>query len=214
MRLMGQLRSCETFGAEAKALRHGADAFVQTLSARDPATGEHVNRVACIATEIGLIEGMGEEALLPIEVGARLHDIGKLGVADAILQKPGPLTPEEWEVMRRHPLIGATLLASVPGLAALADVVRAHHERWDGAGYPDGLSGEAIPLESRIFALADSIEAMTAERPYSPAKDWEYVRTELTVGSGAQWDPALAAHTLAGMDRIQGLERGCPHGRG
>jgi HD-GYP domain-containing protein (c-di-GMP phosphodiesterase class II) len=214
MRFIGRLRSRDTAEADTRALLQGADALVQTLSARDPATGEHLNRVACIATEIGLIEGLDEAALLPVEVGARLHDIGKLGVADVILQKPGPLTNEEWEVMRRHPLIGATLLASVPGLAHLATVVRAHHERWDGTGYPDGLRGEAIPFESRIFALADSIEAMTADRPYAPAKDWDYVRSELVSGGGTQWDPSLAARTLVHLDRLQRLALGCPHGAG
>lgn len=189
-----------------------AEAFIETLSARDPVTGEHVNRVACIAVEIGRLDGMSDEALLPVEVGARLHDVGKLGIPDAILKKPGRLTDGEWEVMRRHPEIGATLVQAVPNLAHLAVTIAAHHERWDGAGYPHGLGGEEIPLEARIFALADSIDAMTSDRPYQPGRDWGYVGGELRREGGRQWDPRLTELTLASLERIRLLEFGCPHG--
>lgn len=194
--------------------RRDAALLVEILSARDPVTGEHVNRVACMATEIALLHGMSEEEILPVEIGARLHDVGKLGITDAILKKPARLTESEWEVMRRHPEIGAALLASIPSLAHVSITVAAHHERWDGGGYPQSLEGEAIPVEARIFALADSIDAMTADRPYQAKRDWAYVRSELIAGSGSQWDPSLADLTLSCLDRIQRLEAGCPHGRG
>ncbi len=194
--------------------RLAADALIATLSARDPLTGEHVNRVACIATEIAIIDGMDEEAIRPIEIGARLHDIGKLGIPDSILRKPSRLTDAEWTVIRRHPEIGRELLKSIPALAHVASTVAAHHERWDGAGYPGRLRADAIPVAARIFALADSIDAMTSDRPYEAKRDWAYVRSELVAGAGSQWDPHLSLLTLEALDRIEQLELGCPHGRG
>ncbi len=192
--------------------RGEAEALVRMLSARDPETGAHVNRVACIATEIALIDGMGQRDVLPVEIGARLHDIGKLGIPDAILTKPSSLDDAEWAVLRRHPEIGGDLLRSIPVLTHVASTVAAHHERWDGKGYPGGLRGEAIPPEARIFALADSIDAMTSDRPYQPKRDWTYVRAELAAGAGGQWDPRLTGVTLDALDRIIQLEHGCPHG--
>lgn len=186
--------------------------FIEALSARDPVTGEHVNRVACIATEIGRLDGLDDEALLPVEMGARLHDVGKLGIPDAILKKSERLSDGEWAVMRRHPEIGAELLRAVPELAHLAETIGAHHERWDGTGYPRGLGGEAIPPEARIFALADSIDAMRSDRPYQQGRDWAYVAEELRHGSGRQWDPRLTVITLASLERIKRLDIGCPHG--
>lgn len=193
-------------------LNASAETFIETLSARDPVTGKHLNRVACIATEIGRLDGLSDAALVPVEVGARLHDVGKLGIPDAILKKPGRLTDGEWIVMRRHPEVGAALVRTVPELARLAATIEAHHERWDGAGYPHGLQGEAIPLAARIFAIADSIDAMTSDRPYQQGRDWAYVGEELRRQGGGQWDPRLSQLTLASLDQIQQLEFGCPHG--
>lgn len=193
-------------------LHSSAEPLIAALSARDPVTGQHVNRVACIATEIGLLDGLGEDALLPVEVGARLHDIGKLGIPDAILKKPDRLTEGEWEVMRRHPEFGAALVQTVPDLSHLAATIEAHHERWDGTGYPHGLRGEDIPTAARIFAIADSIDAMTSDRPYQQGRDWAYVGEELQREGGSQWDPRLSQLTLAALDRIRQLEFGCPHG--
>lgn len=186
--------------------------LIGLLSAHDPTTGEHVNGVACIAAEIALIEGLDEEAIEAVEIGARLHDIGKIGVPAAILTKRGPLNDEEWVQIKRHPSIGARVLREVPSLAPAAAAVEAHHERWDGTGYPRGLAGEEIPLESRIFALADSIDAMTSERPYKSAMSWEELRGELEGGSGTQWDPMLTQLVLMELDRIITLEHGCRHG--
>jgi len=200
-------------GRHARARLHdSAEPLIEALSARDPVTGQHVNRVACIATEIGMLDGLGEQELLPVEVGARLHDVGKLGIPDAILKKPDRLTDEEWTVMRRHPEFGAALVQTVPELAHLAATIEAHHERWDGGGYPRGLTGEAIPMAARIFAIADSIDAMTSDRPYQRGRDWAYVSEELQREGGKQWDPRLSELTLASLDRIRQLELGCPHG--
>jgi putative nucleotidyltransferase with HDIG domain len=140
-----------------------------------------------------------------LELAARLHDLGKIGVPDVILHKPGRLTPAEWEVMRKHPGWGAEALASVPGGAAVAAAVRGHHERWDGRGYPDELAGEEIPIASRIIAVADAWHAMTSNRSYRRALDEEHARQELCDGAGTQFDPAvveaLVAVTATGRDR-------------
>lgn len=184
--------------------------LIEQLKTHDPVTGEHVSRVACLAMEIALIQGVPEERIPMIEVGARLHDIGKLGIPDAILKKPSALDTSEWAVIRRHPVIGGDLFATIPSLAPAAETVAAHHERWDGSGYPLQLAGPAIPLDARIFAVADSIDAMHADRPYRSGMPWSAVRAELVSGSGAQWDPALCEAVLAGFDRIESLDLGCP----
>jgi len=185
--------------------------LVEALSARDPHTGEHVNRVACIATEMALIAGLRGRDLVPVEIGARLHDIGKLEIPDHILLKPAGLNDEEWAVMRRHPSIGADILRPLPSLASIAPAVEAHHERWDGAGYPHGLRGEAIPQAARIFAIADSIDAMASDRPYRKGLAWDRIRAELMAGDGTQWEPRLTIATVEALDRIEGLVSGCPH---
>lgn len=187
-----------------------ADRLLGQLNTYDPVTGEHVSRVACLAMEIALIQGVPVERIPMIEVGARLHDIGKLGIPDEILKKPSALEPSEWEVIRRHPAIGGDLLATIPSLAPAAATVAAHHERWDGGGYPLQLAGEAIPMDARIFAVADSIDAMHADRPYRSGLPWGYVRGEIEKGAGAQWDPELCGELLANFNRIESLDLGCP----
>lgn len=182
------------------------------LSAHDAVTGEHVNHVACYATEIALICGVPTERLRAIDIGARLHDIGKIGIPEHLLSKAGALDTDEWAVMRRHPALGAELLQGYPALASAALTVRAHHERWDGTGYPDRLAGEAIPHDARIFAVADSIDAMHADRPYRAGQAWAVVQAELTRGAGAQWDPTICARVLEQFERIRAMDRGCPHG--
>jgi ribonuclease P protein subunit RPR2 len=123
--------------------------------------------------------------------GFLLHDIGKLAVPDAILRAPGRLTEEQWTLMRRHPEEGVRMLEHVPFLGRALDVVRYHHERWDGGGYPDGLSGEQIPLWARIFAVVDALDAITAERPYRAARSYEDALAEIRRNSGSQFDPAV-----------------------
>ncbi len=120
---------------------------------------------------------------------ALLHDIGKLGIPDAILQKPGPLTDAEWALMREHPAIGAQLVEAIPSLSHIAASIRAEHERWDGGGYPDGLAAEAIPVASRIILACDAYHAMTTDRPYRPALSVETACAELDAYAGIQFDP-------------------------
>lgn len=168
-------------------------AYEQAIHMRDPYTGGHGRRVArysaMIAREIGLTGNILHE----IEQAARLHDIGKLGLADAILRKPAALTKEEFSSVRYHPEAGAQLLESIPGLRTLASAVRHHHERYDGTGYPKGLRGEHIPLSARIIAVADALDALTTERPYRSAQPIDMAIAEIRHQAGSAFDPAVVA---------------------
>jgi HD-GYP domain-containing protein (c-di-GMP phosphodiesterase class II) len=124
-----------------------------------------------------------------VEVAARLHDVGKIGVPDAILRKRGPLDPDEWRIVRQHPEWGSQMLARVPELAGIAVLIRYEHERWDGKGYPDGLAGEEIPLASRIVFVCDAYHAITSTRPYRQARSSEEALQELEANAGSQFDP-------------------------
>src|SRR5206468_10140998 len=137
--------------------------------------------------------GMPEEQLADLAHGVLLHDIGKIGIPDGILLKPGPLTPSEWSIMRRHPEIGKRLLERIPFLHGAIPIVYHHHERWDGTGYPLGLRGEVIPLGARIFAVADALDAMTFDRPYSRAISFDAARQEVHRCAGTHFDPAVVA---------------------
>lgn len=128
---------------------------------------------------------------------AELHDVGKFAIPDAILGKPGALTDDEWELVRRHPVVGQRILAAAPALVHLAEIVRATHERFDGRGYPDGLVGAEIPLVARVVAVCDAFDAMTANRPYRPALSAEDALAELRRCAGTQFDPAVVAAFLA-----------------
>lgn len=172
-------------------------AFAGMLKARDDETEGHSERVVVYALAIARELGLKGEALGALEVGALLHDIGKVGVSDAILHKPGPLTPDEWTEMRRHPEIGYHLTEQIPFLRPASPVVRHHHERWDGSGYPDGLKETSIPLGARIFALADTFDAMVSDRPYRKGLAPEIAFAEIGRGSGRQFDPAVVDAFLA-----------------
>lgn len=172
-------------------------AFAGMLKARDDETEGHSERVVVYALSIARELGIKGEALGALEVGALLHDIGKVGVSDAILHKPGPLTPEEWTEMRRHPEIGYHLTEQIPFLRPASPVVRHHHERWDGSGYPDGLHGDAIPLGARIFAVADTFDAMVSDRPYRKGLAPEIAFAEIGRGAGRQFDPDVVDAFLA-----------------
>jgi HD-GYP domain-containing protein (c-di-GMP phosphodiesterase class II) len=152
-----------------------------------------------LAVGVGRLLQLDSASLLELEFAARLHDVGKIRVPDAVLHKPGPLDQQEYEVIRCHAAWGAETLAGIPGLEAVAAVVRFHHERWDGAGYPDGLRGAHIPLASRIISACDAYAAMTADRPYRDAMPSSDALQEVVAGSGSQFDPAVVdalAHAL------------------
>jgi putative nucleotidyltransferase with HDIG domain len=166
-------------------------ALANAVEARDAYTGRHAQRVAAYGLRIA--HAAGVEVDPEIEFGFLLHDVGKVAVPDAILFKPGPLSEEERALMVRHPQIGTEILRHIEFLDEAKSVVMHHHERWDGGGYPAGLAGEEIPLQARVFAVADTLDALTTERPYRPASGWTEARQVIRAGSGTQFDPAIVA---------------------
>ena len=166
-------------------------ALAKAVDAKDTYTADHAERLAIMAFAIGREMGMTEHELESLRSGAILHDIGKIGVPDAVLQKPSQLNPAEWEQMREHPSIGERILAPMPHLASAAQIVRHHHERYDGKGYPDGLAGEAIPLGARILTVVDSYSAITDKRVYKEARSHAEALLELRKHAGTQFDPRV-----------------------
>ncbi len=196
----------------AQLLRRQKDQFLRTVSVlaqavelRDDYTGNHTQRVTRYSIMLGEKLELPDDQLDLVKVGGPLHDIGKIGIDDAILRKPGRLTGAEYEVMKTHTTKGAEILASVPEMGPIIPIVRSHHERWDGSGYPDGLAGEAIPLLARIVAVADAFDAMTSNRPYHENKKgkppaWAFGEVERQLGK--QFDPTVGAAFLAIRDEI------------
>jgi len=177
-------------------LRCSYEATVRALAgaveARDAYTGKHAERVAAYGLEIGRAHGLDTDDEAQVEFGFLLHDIGKVAISDAILHKPGRLTASEREQMRRHPVIGEQIVGGIDFLGDARQVVRSHHERWDGAGYPDRLAGEEIPLPARVFAVADTLDALTSDRPYRAAASFAHAREVIAAGAGTQFDPDVA----------------------
>jgi HD-GYP domain-containing protein (c-di-GMP phosphodiesterase class II) len=166
--------------------------LIAALDARDSYTSEHSEAVVGHATTVARQLGLDETEVAEVHQVALLHDIGKIAIPDAILNKNGPLTDAEWTVMRTHPIRSAALVSAVPGLAHLAPAIRAEHERWDGKGYPDGLKGKQIPLASRITFVCDAFHAMTSDRPYRTARTTAEACQEIADGSGSQFCPETA----------------------
>ena len=167
------------------------EALVTALDARECETGHHSQRVVRYSLAIAQKLGLGPEELEQLGRGALLHDIGKIGVPDSILLKPGPLTDEEWVEMRKHPEIGARILSDIDFLEEASKIVLTHQEQWGGGGYPAGLKGEDIPLGSRIFAVADTLDAIVSDRPYRKGRSLDYAREEIQRHAGTQFDPAV-----------------------
>jgi PAS domain S-box-containing protein len=165
------------------------DALLAALDARDHYTGAHSEAVVDLSRAVALRLGLPERQVEEVTQTALLHDIGKVGIPDSVLLKAGPLTELEWELMREHPAIGARIVSGLKPLAHLAPAVRAEHERWDGAGYPDGLSGTVIPVASRITLACDAYHAMISDRPYRKALGHEMARERLQNNAGSQFDP-------------------------
>jgi putative nucleotidyltransferase with HDIG domain len=172
-----------------------------TFERRDPDTAGHAKRVTAVALRIATKLQVGTARVEAIRTGGPLHDIGKLAIEPGILGKPGPLEPEELAEIRTHPEVGVKMLDGVPGIRHGLECVLHHHERWDGGGYPHGLSGEEIPLEARILAVADAYDAMISERPYRPALSRAEAMAEVERCSGSQFDPQVASAFLALEDR-------------
>jgi diguanylate cyclase (GGDEF)-like protein len=179
------------------------------VEARDQTTGAHLLEVARRAKQVALAMGIGAEEACQVELAATLHDIGKIGIPDSILRKPGRLSPDEWDLMRAHAAAGADIVLRFPGLDALAPMIRGHHERWDGAGYPDRLPGDSAPLGARIIAVVDAFGAMTADRPYRKSAGREAAINEVRRCAGTQFDPRVveAFERVLELEISQGTER-------
>jgi ribonuclease P protein subunit RPR2 len=183
--------------ARAQELRESYKATVRALSnaveARDAYTGKHAERVTAYGIALARASGLDTDIRPDIEFGFLLHDVGKVAVPDAVLFKRSSLSAEEFSLIARHPIVGSEILRDVEFLGEGKLVVRHHHERWDGGGYPDHLAGDDIPLPARVFAVADALDALTTDRPYRRAAGWEVARREIRSNSGSQFDPQVVA---------------------
>jgi two-component system cell cycle response regulator len=198
-------------GRRVSARRQSRDVLLRMLRERQPELHEHLRDVTELALSVGHRLGMSSEQLDELARAAELHDVGKMAIPDAILGKPGPLSEEEWSFMRRHTVIGERILDAAPALRPVAALVRSSHERYDGAGYPDGLAGEEIPLGARIVAVCDAYHAMTSHRPYRAARGHEEALEELRRCAGGQFDPSVVEAfglTVEGGGALLGEEAG------
>ncbi len=181
--------------------RDAVEKMVDVIDRRDPYTAGHSIRVADLSARIAMEMGLPWEEVQTIRAAARVHDLGKIEIDSVVLNKPGRLDDKEWELMRRHPIVGAEIIARFPEFTRGADYIRYHHERWDGRGYPHGLRGEEIPLGARIIAVADSYDAMITDRPYRRGLSRDVVLAELRKGAGVQWDPEVVAAFLRVLEK-------------
>ncbi len=177
--------------------------LAKVVEVRDAYTLEHTERVAHYALSIAKAMNLSSKELEALEKGAMLHDIGKIGIPDAILRKPGPLTEEESRRMRQHPTIGSDITHSLHSLSDVMSIILHHHERWDGKGYPNRLAREAIPLLARIVAVADAFDAVTSDRPYRKGKTFQEGLELLSQGAGKAWDPRIVAIALQVLPQME-----------
>jgi diguanylate cyclase (GGDEF)-like protein len=178
---------------EEAALMGTVEALATLVGARDQYAGKHLHEVTDLSLRLALSLGLNTSEARMVGLAGRLYDVGKVAVPDTVLLKPGRLTEDEWRKIQTHPVVGADVIGRVPALRALQPAIRAHHERWDGTGYPDGLAGEAIPLTARILAVADAYRAITSDRPYAEAHSPEWALAELRRCAGSQFDPTVVA---------------------
>lgn len=189
--LAGALQSVE------QSYRSTLEALGAAIDLRDKETAGHSRRVSAYSVEIARRMGVSSSQLENLKRGAYLHDIGKLGIPDSILLKPGPLTPDERKIMEQHVRIGFSLVKGIPFLKGAAEIVLTHHERFDGQGYPSGVSGDDIPLLGRIFAVVDTFDAITSDRPYHRAASFEIAQNVIRSAAGTQFDPAVVSAFLS-----------------
>jgi diguanylate cyclase (GGDEF)-like protein len=190
-----------------RAQAHVIEALATALVERDRYTGEHSAVVVDMARTVAAGLGLDEVEVERVGHAALLHDIGKVGMPDRVLHKPGPLAGDEWVVMREHPVIGERILRAIPGMGCVARIVRHEHERFDGKGYPDGLAGEEIPLGSRIILACDAYHAMTSDRPYRAGMPHDHAIAELVRCAGTQFDPRIVAALVGHLGRGEGPGR-------
>jgi diguanylate cyclase (GGDEF)-like protein len=193
MRLVDQRMYAQKTSGRRSPDRQSRDVLLRALQERTPELAERHAAVARLAEAMGERMGLTAEERVQLRQAAELHDIGKLGIPEELLRKPGPLDPEEWTFVRRHPLVGERIIGAAPALAAAAKLVRSTHERVDGTGYPDGLAGDQIPLGSRIIAVCDAFTAMTSPRPHAPRRTLPEAIAELRACAGSQFDPEVVA---------------------
>jgi putative nucleotidyltransferase with HDIG domain len=198
------MRSVVTAEAETRSAYVGAiRALALALDARDPYTAGHSERVSALSVAVGRQMQLPDDQLDVLRLGALLHDIGKIGISDAVLRKPGALTPDEFEVIQEHPAVGARILRSVPFLAPHLAIVELHHERPDGHGYPHRLRGDEIPLLARIVHVADAFDAITSARAYRPARGSADALRELWRHAGSQFDAEAVQALAAAIPTIE-----------
>lgn len=178
------------------------DCIVSALDAKDPYTAGHSERVSDMAIVVCQLLGFSEDQVQQVHMAAHLHDIGKIGVPDNILLKEGKLEPEEWEKLKKHPDIGAEILSKSHHLIELKDIVLHHHERYDGKGYPSGLKGEEIPVGARVIAICDSIDAITSNRCYRKAHDFDFCYEEIKKNLGIMYDPEIGQIVLDNWEEV------------
>ncbi len=178
------------------------ECITSALDARDPYTGNHSRRVSDMACFLSARLGLSEDEVQEIHIAGHLHDIGKIGIPDRILLKEGRLDEDEWQIMKRHPEIGAQIMRRSEHFARIAAILLHHHERWDGKGYPFGAKGEEIPLGARIIAVCDSIDAMASKRSYRNALPMEVVRAEIEKNSGIMYDPRITQLALDNWEAL------------
>ena len=183
-------------------------ALAAAIDARDNYTHRHSEQVVALSCEVARRLGLPETDVDQVRDGAMLHDVGKVAIPNEILYKPGALTAAEWEIMREHPVIGERILRRTPELRAIAPIVRHEHERWDGGGYPDGLSGTDIPIGSRIIFACDAYSAMITARPYREPMSRDDALEELRRGAGTQFDPEVVERAAGAARRARGGRAG------
>lgn len=178
------------------------ECITSALDARDPYTGNHSRRVSDMACFLCGKLGISHEETQEIHISGHLHDIGKIGVPDRVLLKPEKLNDEEWELMKKHPEIGADILSKSPHFSRIAAIILHHHERWDGKGYPFGAKGTEIPIGARIIAVCDSIDAMASARAYRKALPLDVVKSEIEKNIGIMYDPKIAQMALDNWEEL------------
>ena len=201
--LLARVRSNQRLSTALTRLENTTDVLValaSAIDAKDPVTEHHCDRVAEQATILARTVGLSEAAIEAVTYGAVLHDVGKIGISETVLMKPGELSADERTEMERHPVIGDGILRPLRLGSIIGPIVRGHHERWDGGGYPDGLRGDAIPIGARIVSVVDAHDAMTHDRPYRPALSADEAREELQRSRGTQFDPELVDLFLMQLD--------------
>ncbi len=179
------------------------EAFVSAIDAREHEVGSHSLRVTEFSLVIGSAHGVRGRDLVDLYCGALLHDIGKIGIPDAVLLKQGPLDPKEQAIMHRHPEIGYGIIGHIGYFKRAAEIVRSHHEHFDGSGYPRGLKGNAIPLGARVFSVADTLDALTVTRPYHQAQPFAEVSAIIMEQSGRLYDPAVVESFLQASQELE-----------